>query len=189
MLLGFWPFAAWRKILLREPNVKPQYLKRHKRMTLALGVIFAVVLSVAITFGAQNGDDRRRVDAIEQGKQEFGAVAAKIGSIKSRELKSTADYINAYSEIEPLLNDFDERLTKLSATFKEAQNADEHRGPLNIQRLYRHRDTQLFWDVQVLQLLREDTDVTRRQIQVTKEMATLPDGNQVEFWNANFLPF
>lgn len=188
MLLAYWPYASWRKVLVSESNAESRYVRRHKVWTTGLGAVFVIAMVIAATFGLQNGEDRRTVDTIEEGQKEFQAVAMKIGTIKQRDFRTTQDYINAYSEIEPLLDDFDKRLTKLTATLEDFRQVDEHRGPVNIQRLYRNRDQQLFWDMEILQLLRQDTNITRKQVTVAKQMAALPDPLQVGFWNANFLP-
>ena len=73
---------------------------------------------------------------VEQSTKAFQDVAAKIGTIKSRELRTTKDYIDAYEEIDPLLVDFDARLQQFTDTLNEAQRRDNNRGPVNIQRFY-----------------------------------------------------
>lgn len=188
MFLTAWPYECWRRILGREPNTTPVNVKRHKRVTVTLGALFAVVLCVAITFGIQIGYDGITTDQIKEATKDFQAVAMKIGNIKGRELKTTKDYVDAYGEIEPLLNDFDGRFRKFTGIVKDAQEREKHRGPLNIQRLYPNHDKQISWDMQAFDLLHQDIEITRKQVLVTKQMAVLPDQDQVEFWNNNFLP-
>jgi hypothetical protein len=188
MLLGWWPYACWGNIIRREPNSEARNLRRHKRVSMAMGALFVAMLCIAITFGIQNGGDRRTTIEIEQGTKDFQSVAVKIGGIKGRELKTTKDYIDAYAEIEPLLSDFDDRLRRFTGILKDSQERDKNRGPLNIQRLYLNRDKQLFWDMEVFDLLRQDSELTRKEVLVTSQMAALPDKDQVEFWNTNFLP-
>jgi hypothetical protein len=40
----------------------------------------------------------------------------------------------------------------------------------------------------VFDLLRQNSELTRKEVLVTSQMAALPDKDQVEFWNTNFLP-
>jgi hypothetical protein len=55
--------------------------------------------------------------------------------------------------------------------------------------LYGQRSKEwLIWDDQMFELLRQDSALTRKQVQLAKQMATLPKENQVEFWNKNFQP-
>jgi hypothetical protein len=189
MLLAWWPYACWKGILKREPNTTPATVKNHKRVTTLLGVLFTVVLCVSITFGIQNGNDRIATAQIEAGTKDFQDVATKIGAIKSRQLGTTMDYIDAYEEIDPLLVQFDDKLQRFTDFLAEAKQRNSNRGPFNIQKLYGQRSKEwLIWDDQMFELLRQDSALTRKQVQLAKQMATLPKENQVEFWNKNFQP-
>lgn len=68
-------------------------MKRHQRVAALGGMIFVVVLGLAITFGIQNGNDQLLTDEVTTSVKDFGATAAKIGAIKQRDLKTTDDYI------------------------------------------------------------------------------------------------
>lgn len=189
MLLAWWPYACWKKILERKPNTSLANVKSHQRVAVVLGILFTVVLSVAITFGIQNGNDRIATAQIEEGAKDFQDVAAKIGAIKSRDLRSTKDYIEAYGEIDPLLVEFDSKLQSFTDILSEAKERDRKRGPFNIQQLFGGKEKEwLVWDDQIFALLREDSEVTRKEVLATKQMATLPEERQVEFWNKNFRP-
>lgn len=189
MLLTWWPYASWKSILRREPNTTLDNVKRHKRVTIGLGAFFSVILSVAITFGIQNGNDAMATAQLEEGKKDFQDVAEKIGAIKSRDLRTPKDYIEAYEEIQPLLDEFDAKLRHFSGILSEAKQRDRNRGPVNIRHLYgsEHKE-QMVWSEQVFDLIRQDIELTRKQVQVARQMAALPEELQVEFWNMNFRP-
>jgi hypothetical protein len=189
MLLAWWPYTCWKRILEREPNTTTANVKSHKRVTMILGALFTAIVCVAITFGIQNGNDRMSTAQVEQGTKDFQAVAAKIGSIKSRDLRTTKDYIDAYKEIEPLLAEFDGRLQHFNDILTKAQQRDKNRGPLNIQRLYGSKEKEwLVWDFKTFELLRQDSELTKKQIRTVKQMAEFPDEYQVEFWKKNLNP-
>jgi hypothetical protein len=188
MFLASWPYACWKSILARQPNNNLKALRLHKVVTGIIGGMFATVLCVAVTFGVQNGSDRRATAEIEKATKGFQDVAAKIGAIKSRDLKTTEDYIDSYEEMEPLLTDFDAKLKQFTDTISAVEQRDRARGPLNIQRLYAKHNEWLVWDGKTFALLRQDSELTRRQIQVVKQMAELPLGSQVEYWKENFQP-
>jgi hypothetical protein len=99
LLLAWWPYACWESILRHEPNTTGVNVRKHKRVTMALGVLFTIILCVAITFGIQNGNDRMTTAKIEAGQKDFQDIAVKIGGIKSRELRTTKDYIDGYEEM------------------------------------------------------------------------------------------
>ena len=66
---------------------------------------------------------------------------------------------------------------------------EKTRGPLNIQRLYGKQSKEwLIWDVNTFALLRQDSELTKKQIQVAKQMAELPQQYQVDYWKQNFQP-
>jgi len=99
VLLAWWPYAAWKKILAREPNCDTKYLVRHKRVVAAAGMASTVVLCSAVTFGIQNGYDRIVTDQITKTAAQLKDVASKIGNLKRQDLRTTREYIQAYSEI------------------------------------------------------------------------------------------
>ena len=188
MLLASWPYACWKSILARQPNASLKALRLHKVVTGLVGGTFATVLCVAITFGIQNGSDRHATAQVQAATKGFQDVATKIGAIKSRDLETTKDYIDSYEEMEPLLTDFDAKLKQFTDTISAMEQRDRTRGPLNIQRLYGRHKEWLVWDESTFELLRQDSELTRKQIQVVEQMAQLPPGSQVEYWKENFQP-
>jgi hypothetical protein len=70
----------------------------------------------------------------------------------------------------------------------EAARSDATRGPLNIQRLYSKHEQWMAWDSQTLGLFRQEIDVTKKEVAVAKQMAELPEQQQVQFWRTNFQP-
>ena len=139
-------------------------------------------------FGIQNGSDRQSTVQVETATKGFQDVATKIGSIKSRDLRTTRDYIERKA-IDPLLGDFDAKLKQFTDVLDVTEQRERTRGPLNIQRLYGRKSKEwLTWDMSTFALLREDSELTKKQIQVVRQMAELPEGSQVEYWKQNFEP-
>ena len=46
----------------------------------------------------------------------------------------------------------------------------------------------LDWDDEIVDLLRQDNELTKKEILVAKQMASLPESYQPEFWQKNFRP-
>jgi hypothetical protein len=89
-------------------------------------MIFVLVLALAVTLGIQNGNDRLLTDRIEVKVAELKTVGTKIGTIKQRDLRTTQDYIQAYSEIEALLLEYEAKIAParfLEARFSAAASA------------------------------------------------------------------
>jgi hypothetical protein len=189
MLLAWWPYAAWKRILEREPNTVPSNFRRHKRITMMLGALFIIVLSMASAFGLQNGQDRKLTTAMEQASRSFQDVGRKIGAIRSRSLQTTQDYIQAYEEIGPLQVDFAHKLQHADDLIFEAKQRNKERGPFNIQFLYGNTGQKwLEWDEQTFKVVGEEAELLGQEVQVIKQMAGLPRQNQVEFWKKHFVP-
>ena len=188
MLLALWPYACWKDILAREPNTVGGNLRRHKWTTMLLGSFFAVVLCVATAFGIQNGSDRMATAEIERNQKDFQEVAAKLWTLKNRDLRTTMAYIDTYDQIEPLVDEFDAKLTVYESILAEGSRKDKERGPLNIQRFVGKHEQWSVWDSQVFGLLRRNVELTRKQVAVMKQMAELPDREQADFWQSHFLP-
>ena len=188
LLLGWWPYAMWRRILALEPNSEPIYLRRHKRITTVVGTVFAVVFCIAVTFGIQNGSDRILTRDFEASNAALKELMTKVGGIKQRKLETTQDYIDAYAELEPLIADLDAKIARAEELYQKAKHQDESRGPVNIQRFY-HNDPQNWKSyVTVMDFLRQSSELTKQEMAAARDMAALPQQDQPRFWNAQFRP-
>ncbi len=189
MLLARWPYWSWEMILDRENNSDSKYLRRHRRTATLAGVLFVLVVSLAVTYGVQNGNDRIMVEKITGAAKNLTAVGTKIGVIKQRDLRTTIDYIQAYSEIEALLPEFESEIQRNADVNQEARQADERRGTLNIQVFYKSHKPDLWKnDYEMLDLVRQADSLTRQETQVVRNMSALPVGEQVAFWQKEFKP-
>ena len=189
MLLARWPYRSWRIILDRESNSESKYLRRHRRTATLGGTLFVVVVSLAVTYGVQNGNDRIMVEKITGAAKDLTAAGTEIGVIKQRDLRTTADYIQAYSEIETLLPEFESRIQRNADVNQEARQMDERRGPVNIQAFYKsHRPDLWKNDYEMLDLVRHVDSVTRQETVAARNMAGLSPRDQVDFWQKNFKP-
>jgi hypothetical protein len=189
ILLAWWPYAAWKGVLSREPNSEPRYLKRHQRVAMLAGMIFVIALGLAITFGVQNGNDRLLTDEVYARAANLKTVAEKIGTIKQRDLKTTDDYIEAYSEIEALLPEYEAQIQKYKQILKELEERDKSRGPINIQRFYKSHNPEVWKNnLDMVNVLVEIDSLTRQETLTAKNMAALPARSQADFWERELRP-
>jgi len=189
VLLAAWPYAAWRRILDRESNTELRYMRRHRRTSAVLGMLFVVALSLAITFGVQNGSDRQMTEKIQAIAKGLGSVGTKIGAIKQRELQTTADYIQAYSEIDSLLPEYEAKLKECTDAFQEARQLDESRGIINAQVLYKSHKPEVWKDnFEMLDLMHQIDSLTKQEVQTARNMASIPQRDQPEYWKNEFRP-
>ena len=173
----------------RQPNFEPRYLKWHKRVTALAGMFFTLLLGLAATFGIQSGNDQIVTAQVTDVMKDLKTVATKIGEIKQRDLQTTGDYIQAFSEIEALLPEFELQVNRYNEIVQKLNQTDASRGAINIRRFYKsHRpevqkNTQEQIDVVEALLL-----VTKEEVEMAREMGALPIRDQADFWKKNFRP-
>jgi hypothetical protein len=189
ILLASWPYRSWKTILDRQSNSEARYLKWHKRVTAFAGMCFATLLGLAITFGVQNGNDRGITDQVTDVMKDFKTVAAKIGAIKQRDMETTGDYIQAFSEVEALLPEFESQVNKFKEIVQTLNKTDVSRGAINIQRFYKSHRPQIQKNTQEqIDVVEAILLVTKEEVETAREMGALPIRDQPDFWKKNFRP-
>jgi hypothetical protein len=190
VLLASWPYMAWKSILCRESNADPKYYRRHGRTSVLAEMMFVVVLSLAITNGIQNGNDRRMVvEKIQAVAKDLTAAVTRIGAIKQRDLRTTNDYIRAYAEIEQLLPDCEAKIEKCAVVCQEARQLDKNKSLISTQLFYKSHPPDMCKDnFELLNLIRKMDTLTKQEVLTARNMAALPEQDQAEFWRTEFRP-
>ena len=189
ILLAWWPYSSWRTILERQPNSESRYLKLHKGVTAVIGMCVAVFLGLAITLGIQNGDDRIMTDQVTDVLKDFKAVAGKIGAIKQRDLETTGDYIQAFSEVGALLPELESDVNRFTDIYHKMNEKDANRGIINMQRFYKTYTPEYQKNLkEQIDVIEAMLSVNKQEVESAKEMSALPVRNQPEFWKENFRP-
>ncbi len=168
---------------------KKGYKSLRTWVAIASSIVFTVALSVAIRLGIQSRNDRVLTAKITQSESDLKLIGAKIADIENRDLKTMADYINAYAQIEPLQNDYDQKLQQYSDLCSMARQRDQNRGLMNVQRLYlKHNPEICRGTSEIIDLVRQVNEITKKETSVIRDMASLPEREQVQFWHEEFLP-
>ncbi len=156
---------------------------------LACAGLFAVAVTVAIVLVIQDRRDKTLAAEIERTQSELLGLGGQITAIKDADLTTTNDYIAAFAQMEPIQKEYDEKLQKFSDLYSHARERDSHRGLLDIERLRgkHHPET---WDKmsEIIGLVRQINDITKRESSVVHAMAGLPDAGRAQFWHEQFLP-
>jgi len=169
-----------------EPKAAP---KRLRLWMTAVLVIAASALSVAIVLGVQNQEDHVLTAQITQKEAELRAMGARIADIKDHEFKTMAEYVAAYAKIEPLLTEYDQKLQEYGELYNTAQQRDQKRGLINIQRLQNRYNPEVWRNTsEIIALIREINDVMKREASVIRDMRSLPEPERVQFWHEEFMP-
>src|SRR5438874_13425422 len=97
--------------------------------------------------------------------------------------------VAAYAQIEPLQKEYDEKLQRFSDLYAYARERDNHRGLLDLQR-WRSKHYAETWGrmLEIIRLVSQINDVTKRGISVVHAMALLAEVECVRFWNELILP-
>jgi hypothetical protein len=169
-----------------EPNAAA---KRRRISIIAVLLITASALSVAIVLGVQIHDDHLLTARIIQTEAELRAIGAGIADTKDHEFKTMAEYVAAYAQIEPLLTEYDQKLQEYSELYSTAQQRDQKRGLINIQRLRNRYNPEVWRNTsEIITLIREINDVMKKQASVIRDMRSLPEQERVQFWHEEFMP-
>lgn len=152
-------------------------------------MLLAAAVSITIVLAIQDRTDRRLTADIERAQSELLGLGAQITAIKDADLTSASDYIAAYAQIEPLQREYDEMLQRFSDLYNYARERDSHRGVLDLRR-FRSKHHPETWDrmSEIIDLVRQINDITKRESSVVHAMAGLPDAERPQFWHEQFLP-
>lgn len=116
-------------------------------------------------------------------------LGAQIAAIKDGDLTSMNDYIAAYAQVEPLEKEYDQKLQKFTDLYRTAKERDSHRSVMNLQRLRGKHHPETWQNMsQIIDLVRQINEITKREISVVHAMASLPEPERARFWHEQFMP-
>ena len=152
-------------------------------------IFLGVVLIVAVALAIQKRNDRVLDAQAAQSESELRTLGAQIAAIKDRQFGTMSEYVAAYARVEPLLKEYDQKLQQYSELCSTAQQRDQKRGLINIRRLYsRYNEEAWRNNSEILELVRQVNEVTKKEASVIHDMALLPADEQVQFWHDEFMP-
>ena len=147
------------------------------------------MLGVAVVLGIQNREDHVLTGQITQTEAQLRALGTRIADIKDYEFRTMAEYVAAYAKIEPLLTEYDQKLQEYGELYNTAQQRDQKRGLINIQRLQNRYNPEVWRNTsEIIALIREINDVMKREASVIQDMRSLPEPERVQFWHEEFMP-
>ena len=155
----------------------------------AILIAIAVVVVAVVAFGIQERNDRVLTEDLGRTGVELQVLGRQIGDIKDADLVSMNDYISAYAQVEHLQSEYDQKLQKYNELYSLARKRDSDRGIFNVERFHgkHHPET---WEnmTEIIDLVRQINELTKRQTAVIHAMASLPEPERVKFWHEQFAP-
>ncbi len=155
----------------------------------AVVILVACIAAAGVTLVVRDRNEKEMLSQLERSQAELRMLGGQIANIKDADLTSTNDFISAYAQIEPLEKEYEGKLQQFSGLYERARERDSHRGWLDLERL-RGRHHPETWEKmsEIIGLVRETNEVTRRQISVVHAMASLPEPERMRFWHEQFMP-
>jgi len=152
-------------------------------------IVAGAVLSPAVSIGIQHHNDRLLSAQLIQSEVELQTTGVRIADIKDHKFKTMAEYISAYVQVEPLLNDYDHKLQAYANLCNRAQRRDERRSLINILRHQTPYSPEVWRDAsEIIQLVRQISSVMRKEASVIRDTSSFPEDEQVQFWHEEFVP-
>jgi hypothetical protein len=150
-------------------------------------VVLALITIFAVAFAVQEHNDRVLSEDLTENASELQDTGVRMTRIRDADMKDMNDYIRAYSEIAPLVDDYDRHLHRMTDLCNEARQRD--RRLLRVERLYR-RPQFTNWEnmSEILNITRALNNVFRQETSIIQNMALLPESERMPFWHEQFLP-
>jgi len=168
-------------------TVNKQGIRRYA--IVAVVILVACIAAAGVTLVVRDRNEKEILSQLERSQADLRMLGGQIANIKDADLTSTNDFISAYAQIEPLEKEYEAKLQQFSALYERARERDGHRGWLDLERL-RGRHHPETWEKmsEIIGLVREINEITKRQISVMHAMASLPERERMRFWHEQFMP-
>jgi hypothetical protein len=168
-------------------TINKQGIRRYA--IVAVVILVVSIAAVGGTLVVRDRNEKEMLSQLERSQSDVRVLGGQIANIKDANLTSTNDFISAYAQIEPLEKEYEVKLQQFSGLYERARERDSHRGWLDLERLCgrHHPET---WEKmsEIIGLVREINEVTKRQISVVHAMASLPESERMRFWHEQFMP-
>jgi hypothetical protein len=149
----------------------------------------AILIVIAVAFATQEHNDRVLMEDLDRTGVELQLLGRQIGDIKDADLVSMNDHISAYAQVEHLQSDYDQKLQKYSELYSLARKRDSDRGIFNVERFQGKHHPETWQNMtEIIDLVRQINELTKRQTAVIHAMASLPEPERVKFWHEQFAP-
>lgn len=151
---------------------------------IAAGIVLTAAVAVATALAIQDRKDEAITAEITRAESDLRELGAQIAAIKDADLTSMNDFISAYAQVEPLEKEYDQKLQNFTGLYRTAKERDSHRPLIDLQRL-RGRHHPESWEKmsQIIDLVRQINDITKREISVVHAMSSLPEPERARFWH------
>jgi hypothetical protein len=168
-------------------TVNKQGIRRYA--IVAVVILVVCIAAAGGTLVVRDRNEKEMLSQLDRSQSDLRVLGGQIANIKDGDLASVNDFISAYAQIEPLEKEYEAKLQQFSVLYERARERDSHRGWLDLERLRgRHHPETWGKMSEIIGLVREINEVTKRQISVVHAMASLPEPERMRFWHEQFMP-
>src|SRR5262249_4015966 len=148
-------------------------VRKFLRLLVILTLAGVTVCVAKVSF--EEHRDRAMTEAMDATQSDLLRIGAQITGIKDGDLTTPNDFIAAYPQIEPLEREYDLKLDEFNKLYSGMRERDAHRSLLDLQR-WRGTHHPKAWEQmsEIIGLVRQINDITKREISVVHAMASLP---------------
>jgi len=160
------------------------------RTLVGIGVALLIVITALIaTVEIQDRNDRMLEQRIARATSDLKVTGRQIAGMRDALTTNMSEYISTYKELEPLLGQYDNKLSLLREAYDQAQDRESRRELVDLVRGYRRYNPGTWENMrEIIDITGEINDVMKRQASVIHDMASLPESERLRFWHEHFLP-
>jgi hypothetical protein len=152
-------------------------------------IVTGAVVAGVVALWIQNHEDQALTAQMLQTELDLKTMGARIADIKDHWFGSMADYINAYARVEPLLNDYDHKLHEYVDLCNRAQLRGDRGLLIEIKPLHHRHNSDVCRNASgMIELIGQINAVMKKEVAVIRDMSSLPEKEQVQFWHEEFVP-
>lgn len=179
----------FEKTSVGDSAARPARKTFQRWFTISALIVAGAILATVVAFEILDHNERVLTDQIKQSEMELQETGGRIANIKDHEFKTMAEYINAYAQIEPLLNDYDHKLQAYADLCKRARRNHERRSMINVGPFHKQQNPALWRDTsEIIDLVTQINSVIRKEASVIHDMSSFPAKDQLQFWHEEFVP-
>ena len=160
------------------------------RTLVGIGVALLIVITALIaTVEIQDRNDRMLEQRIARATSDLKVTGRQIAGMRDALTTNMSEYISTHKELEPLLGQYDNKLSLLREAYDQAQDRESRRELVDLVRGYRRYNPGTWENMrEIIDITGEINDVMKRQASVIHDMASLPESERLRFWHEHFLP-
>lgn len=180
---AIWAKQSWSKIVVDEPETNDRVRRKHKLFLVKAAAVVSLALIAAGYTGVYLGHRRAEVESITVQMASLGAKTAPVKQrfiqLARQDTPTIPDYLRRCTDLESALNEYEPALRQMLSLLAQMQTYLKD-DPTSSEAFETMRS--------IVQKDLESASSFRNEISNAKILATLPDGEQLNFYDQKIKP-